>query len=32
VGARKRVAIRDKAVTLGLKILNPRRIGKVESK
>jgi large subunit ribosomal protein L32e len=32
VGARKRVAIRDKAITLGLKILNPRRIGKVESK
>ena len=32
VGARKREAIRDKAAKLGLKILNPRRMGKVESK
>ena len=32
VGARKREAIRNKASKLGLKILNPRRIGKVEPK
>ena len=32
VGARKREAIRDKAVKLGIKLLNPRRIGRVESK
>ena len=32
VGARKRQAIHDKSVKLGLKILNPRRIGRAESK
>jgi large subunit ribosomal protein L32e len=32
VGARKRGLIRNKALKLGLKILNPRRMGKVESK
>ncbi len=32
VGARKREAIRDRAVRLGLRILNPRRIGKGEPK
>jgi large subunit ribosomal protein L32e len=32
VGARKREAIRDRANKLGLRILNPRRIGKVEPK
>jgi large subunit ribosomal protein L32e len=32
VGARKRQGIHNKAKLLGLKILNPRRIGKVESK
>ena len=32
VGARKREAIRNRANQLGLRILNPRRIGRVESK
>ncbi|HVP24037.1 MAG TPA: 50S ribosomal protein L32e [Conexivisphaerales archaeon] len=32
VGARKRELIRNRANQLGLKILNPRRIGKVEQK
>jgi large subunit ribosomal protein L32e len=32
VGARKRELIRDKAMKMGIRLLNPRRIGRAESK